>query len=459
MRNTATDLTEGTPWKIIMRFSIPLFFTFLLQQFYNMVDTIVVGQFLGKDALAGVGSTGAINFMIIGFCMGLANGFVIPVAQRYGAKDYKDMRRFVANSIWLTAFFAAIMSITVCILCRSVLIAMKTPADILDLAYDYIFIIFAGIPITLAYNLLTGIIRSLGDSKSPLIFLLMAAVANIGFDILSVTVLKLGVRGPAFATLLAQAFSVVLSLWCIKTKFPILKMEPGEWKLHGKHIGILCKMGIPMGLQYSITAIGSIVLQSAVNGLGSRYVASVAAGTKLFQVICCPFDAMGATMATYCGQNVGAIKLDRLGQGLRACSLLGLGYALLSFASIFFFAPQMALLFLNPGEEALIGYTAQYITTLGAFFFPLALVNILRFSIQGMGFSNLAILAGVMEMFARMGVATLLVPAIGYTGACFASPAAWICADLFLIPASCWSIAHLRRVYGQPGERSGSPAP
>ena len=241
MRNAETDLTEGTPWKIIMRFSIPLFFTFLLQQFYNMVDTIVVGQFLGKDALAGVGSTGAINFMIIGFCMGLANGFVIPVAQRYGAKDYKDMRRFVANSIWLTVFFAAIMSITVCILCRSVLIAMKTPADILDLAYDYIFIIFAGIPITLAYNLLTGIIRSLGDSKSPLIFLLMAAVANIGFDILSVTVLKLGVRGPAFATLLAQAFSVVLSLWCIKTKFPILKMEPGEWKLHGKHIGISVK--------------------------------------------------------------------------------------------------------------------------------------------------------------------------------------------------------------------------
>ena len=183
MRNTATDLTEGTPWKIIMRFSIPLFFTFLLQQFYNMVDTIVVGQFLGKDALAGVGSTGAINFMIIGFCMGLANGFVIPVAQRYGAKDYKDMRRFVANSIWLTAFFAAIMSITVCILCRSVLIAMKTPADILDLAYDYIFIIFAGIPITLAYNLLTGIIRSLGDSKSPLIFLLICAALVLGMSV------------------------------------------------------------------------------------------------------------------------------------------------------------------------------------------------------------------------------------------------------------------------------------
>ena len=162
-------------------------------------------------------------------------------------------------------------------------------------------------------------------------------------------------------------------------------------------------------------------------------------------------------MATYGGQNVGAVKLDRPGQGIRACSLLGLGYALLSFAAIFFFAPQMALLFLNPGEEALIGYTAQYITTLGAFFFPLALVNILRFSIQGMGFSNLAILAGVMEMFARMGVATLLVPAIGYTGACFASPAAWVCADLFLIPASLWSVSHLRRLHGQSAERPGAP--
>lgn len=336
MRNAATDLTEGTPWKIIMRFSIPLFFTFLLQQFYNMVDTIVVGQFLGKDALAGVGSTGAINFMIIGFCMGLANGFVIPVAQRYGAKDYKDMRRFVANSIWLTVFFAAIMSITVCILCRSVLIAMKTPADILDLAYDYIFIIFAGIPITLAYNLLTGIIRSLGDSKSPLIFLLMAAVANIGFDILSVTVLKLGVRGPAFATLLAQAFSVVLSLWCIKTKFPILKMEPGEWKLHGKHIGILCKMGIPMGLQYSITAIGSVVLQTGINTLGSAAVASVSAASKLSMFLACPFDAIGSAMATYTGQNVGAGKIERIGQGLKASVLIGITYSILIFLVMLF---------------------------------------------------------------------------------------------------------------------------
>ena len=300
-------------------------------------------------------------------------------------------------------------------------------------------------------------IRALGDSKTPVYFLAVSSVLNIALDLLLILYCNTGVAGAALATVISQGVSGLACLVFIAKRFPILRMTPEERRPDGRTCRTLCFMGIPMGLQYSITAIGSIVLQSAVNGLGSRYVASVAAGTKLFQVICCPFDAMGATMATYCGQNVGAVKLDRLGQGIRACSLLGLGYALLSFAAIFFFAPQMALLFLNPGEEALIGYTAQYITTLGAFFFPLALVNILRFSIQGMGFSNLAILAGVMEMFARMGVATLLVPAIGYTGACFASPAAWVCADLFLIPASLWSVSHLRRLHGQSAERPGAP--
>ena len=336
-----------------------------------MVDTIVVGQFLGKDALAGVGSTGAINFMIIGFCMGLANGFVIPVAQRYGAKDYKDMRRFVANSIWLTVFFAAIMSITVCILCRSVLIAMKTPADILDLAYDYIFIIFAGIPITLAYNLLTGIIRSLGDSKSPLIFLLMAAVANIGFDILSVTVLKLGVRGPAFATLLAQAFSVVLSLWCIKTKFPILKMEPGEWKLHGKHIGILCKMGIPMGLQYSITAIGTMMVQSSLNILGSTLVAAYTAAGKIEQVVTQAYVAMGTTMATYGAQNMGAGSVKRIREGFKACTIVGVVYSIVAATFIMTVGKFMTYLFVSEDVKVIMSSVDIYLKCIGIFLFLL----------------------------------------------------------------------------------------
>ena len=211
------------------------------------------------------------------------------------------------------------------------------------------------------------------------------------------------------------------------------------------------QLPLKKGISLRWLPIGFILLQSLLYGFGDPISKSAYEVLPVYSLLTARYGIALVFLLLLFGR--------RIFQGLRACSLLGLGYALLSFAAIFFFAPQMALLFLNPGEEALIGYTAQYITTLGAFFFPLALVNILRFSIQGMGFSNLAILAGVMEMFARMGVATLLVPAIGYTGACFASPAAWICADLFLIPASCWSIAHLRRVYGQPGERSGSPAP
>ena len=451
------DLTTGNPMRLILGFALPTLLGMLFQQLYNMMDTMIVGKLLGATALAAVGSTGSINFFVIGFCMGVCNGFAIPVAQRMGAGDYSQMRRYVANAAWLAIAFAAVLTVATGLLCGTILTVMNTPADIYEGAYWYIFIIFMGIPATFLYNLLAAIIRSLGDSKTPVYFLAMSSVLNIGLDLAFILVFRLGVAGASLATVLSQGVSGLACLVYMVKKFPILHVSREERQLDIRSCRALCFMGVPMGLQYSITAIGSIVLQSAVNGLGSRYVASVAAGTKLFQVICCPFDAMGATMATYCGQNVGAVKLDRLGQGIRACSLLGLGYALLSFAAIFFFAPQMALLFLNPGEEALIGYTAQYITTLGAFFFPLALVNILRFSIQGMGFSNLAILAGVMEMFARMGVATFLVPAIGYTGACFASPAAWICADLFLIPASLWSVSHLRRLHGQPAERPGAP--
>jgi len=452
-------MTEGSPAKLLITFALPLMVGNVFQQLYTVVDTAVVGQVVGVSALAALGAADWLNWMVLGIIQGLTQGFSILMAQHFGAKDYRELSRAVGGSATLCAAFTLLLAAASQLAARPVLQVLSTPADILPGSLLYLRIVFGGIPMIMAYNLLASILRALGDSKTPVYFLAISSVLNIALDLLLILYCHAGVAGAALATVISQGVSGLACLVFMVKRFPILHMTAEERRLDGRTCRTLCLMGIPMGLQYSITAIGSIVLQSAVNGLGSRYVASVAAGTKLFQVICCPFDAMGATMATYCGQNVGAIKLDRLGQGLRACSLLGLGYALLSFAAIFFFAPQMALLFLNPGEEALIGYTAQYITTLGAFFFPLALVNILRFSIQGMGFSNLAILAGVMEMFARMGVATLLVPAIGYTGACFASPAAWICADLFLIPASCWSIAHLRRVYGQPGERSGSPAP
>ena len=458
----ARDLTTGSPMRLIWSFALPTLFGMLFQQFYNMMDTMIVGQLLGASALASVGSTSSINFFVIGFCMGVCNGFAIPVAQRMGAGDYSQMRRCVANAGWLSALFAVVLTVFTGLFCRTILTVMRTPEDIFDGAYWYILIIFLGIPTTFLYNLLAAVIRALGDSKTPVYFLAISSVLNIALDLLLILYCHAGVAGAALATVISQGVSGLACLVFMVKRFPILHMTAEERRLDGRTCRTLCLMGIPMGLQYSITAIGSIILQSSVNALGSLYVAAVAAGAKLFQLLACPFDAMGATMATYCGQNVGACKLDRLGRGIRSCTALGLGWSLLVLCAMLAFAPQCAMLFLDPSEEQLallVELTARYTVIQVSFYFPLALVNIVRFSIQGMGFSNLAILAGVMEMFARMGVATLLVPAIGYTGACFASPAAWICADLFLIPASCWSIAHLRRVYGQPGERSGSPAP
>ena len=444
------DLTTGSPMRLIIGFTVPTLFGMLFQQFYNLVDTMIVGKLLGAQALAAVGSTGSINFFVIGFCMGVCNGFAIPVAQRMGANEPSKMRRYVANAAYLAAIFALVLTVATGLLCHTILTVMRTPTDIFDNAYRYIFVIFMGIPATFLYNLLAGIIRSLGDSKTPVYFLALSSFLNILLDLVLILWCNAGVAGASIATVVSQGVSGIACLVYMRRAYPILRMTPEERRLDAHSCKVLCAMGIPMGLQYSVTAIGSIILQSAVNTLGSLYVAAVAAGAKLFQLFACPFDAMGATMATYCGQNVGACKLDRLGRGIRSCSLLGLIYALIALAAMLLFAPQFSMFFLDPKEEnltLLVELTSQYIITLTAFFFPLALVNIVRFSIQGMGYSTFAILAGVLEMAARTVVGLCLVPVFGYSAACFASPAAWICADLFLVPASMACITRLRRVY------------
>lgn len=429
------DMTQGSPMKLITGFSVPLLFGFIFQQFYSVVDTFIVGRFLGVKALAGVGSTGSVNFLIIGFCMGICNGFAIPLAHKFGAKDYSGLRRFVANSAWLSIVFAAVMTLAVSILCRPMLILMKTPQDIFDDAYIYILIIFLGIPATFLYNMLSGIIRALGDSKTPLIFLTISSILNIALDLLFILVFKMGVAGAAVATVVSQGISGILCLIYMTKKFPILKIEKEEWKVNFAHMRILCGMGIPMGLQYSITAIGSVILQVAVNSLGSTAVAAITAGSKVGMFFCCPYDALGSTMATYAGQNVGAKKLNRLTEGLKACSALAIIYSVIAFIILSLFGAQLASLFINTKEVQILSNARLFLMISSAFYITLAFVNILRFMIQGMGFSTFAILAGVCEMIARSIAGILLVPAFGFAGACFASPLAWIFADLFLFPA------------------------
>lgn len=429
------DMTKGSPMRLILGFAVPLMFGLLFQQFYSMVDAIIVGHYLGVDALAAVGATGSVNFLIIGFCMGVCNGFAIPVAQEFGARHEENMRKYVANCVWLSMIFAVIITVLVTILCRSILQIMRTPANIIDNSYSYIFVIFLGIPITYLYNMTAAILRSLGDSRTPVIFLVMAAILNIFLDLLCIIAFRMGVEGAAVATVTSQAIAGICCLIYMYKKFTILHMTKDEWRWNSQFAGKLCNMGIPMGLQYSITAIGSVVLQSAVNGIGSDAVAAVTAGGKLNLFIMCPFDAMGSTMATYGGQNVGAGDLERVDRGLKSCVLLGAVYSVFAALVIYTVGGRMLLLFLDAKETAILGNATIFIRTNVLFFFFLALVNIVRFLIQGMGYSKLAVFAGAFEMLARGLTGFALVPFFGFRAVCFANPLAWILADMFLIPA------------------------
>ena len=429
------DMTKGSPMKLILGFSIPLFFGFLFQQFYSLVDTVIVGRFLGTENLAAVGATGSINFLIIGFCMGVCSGFSIPVSHKFGAGDYTGLRKYVANCVWLALGFAAVLTVVTTMLTGRILVWMKTPENIIDRSYSYIWVIFLGIPVTFLYNMTSGVIRALGDSKTPVIFLVMSSFLNVGLDLFFIVNLQTGVQGAAWATVISQGVSGACCLFFMVKKFEILRIRKEEWVPDGHMMRVLSGVGVPMGLQYSITAIGSVILQSATNTLGSDAVAAVTASGRISGFLACPFDAMGSTMATYGGQNVGAGKLERISQGLKSCIKLGAGYAVIALLISIFLGRPLAALFLDASETAIIDNVRLLMIFSTSFYFPLALVNIIRFLIQGMGFPAFAILAGVFEMLARGLTGFVLVPLLGFTGVALGSPIAWLFADAFLIPA------------------------
>lgn len=393
------DMTAGSPMKLVLGFAVPLMFGNLFQQFYSMVDTIIVGRFLGTGPLAAVGSTGSINFLILGFCLGICSGFSIPVSQSYGAKDYKDLRRFVGNILWLAVGFTLLVTLLTVALCRPILEWMDTPADIIDDAYHYIVVIFLGIPTVVLYNILASLLRALGDSRTPVVFLVLSSLLNIGLDLFLILVIPMGVAGAAWATVISQGISGLACLAFICKKFPLLHVTRDDLHFRPEYARRLLSMGLPMGLQFSITAIGSILLQASVNGLGSAVVAAVTAANKLYQLFGSVFDA------------------------LLALTVLAL------------FGRPLTLLFVDSSETLIIDQAYQFIVIQAAFFIPLAGVNVFRLLIQGMGYSKVAVFAGVFEMVARGTFGLFLVPRFGFLTACFASPAAWILADCFLIPA------------------------
>ncbi len=439
-------MSEGSVLGHIVSFALPMLLGYLFQQFYSMVDTIVVGKYLGVLALAGVGSTGAINFMIIGFCTGICAGFCIPVSQFFGAGDMHRMRKFIANAIWISAIISVVLTIAVCALTGRILHLMNTQEDIYEYAFTYIFIIFAGIPATILYNLTSSIVRSFGDSKTPVYFLLLSSGLNIALDLASVLMWGMGVEGPALATVISQLVSGILCAIYMYRHFDIVHCTPDELRIDMTCIRHLLRMGLPMGLQYSITAIGSVILQTAVNGLGYMAVAAVTAGNKIRMFFYTPYDALGGTMATFCGQNVGAGKLGRVKDGVLKAMWLGFAYSAVGIVLMLVFGDRLCHFFLDADEMQIISMAKYFLVVDAAFGFFLTIVNVYRFAMQGMGYSGFAILAGIMEMIGRSVIAFVFVPVFGYAAACYASPIAWIFADIFLIPACFWCIKRLSMV-------------
>ena len=443
------DMTAGRIFPQLFYFTLPLLMGNLLQQTYSLVDAAIVGRFLGIDSLAAVGASSSVVFLILGFCNGCCGGFGIPVAQKFGARDYSTMRRCVMVSLQLAAAMSLILAVVTGILCDDILRLMRTPDNIFDGAYIYLLITFIGIPCTFFYNLLSSIIRALGDSKTPFWFLLFSAVLNIVLDLFTILTLGWGVAGAAIATVFSQGLSALLCYVYMMRRFDILRTTPAERRFSWPIARILLGIGVPMGLQFSITAIGSIMLQSANNALGTACVAAFTAAMRIKMFFMCPFESLGIAMATFAGQNYGAGRPERILQGVKAAALMALAYWLFTFCVLMFGSETVALLFVDASETEILYDTAIFLHVSVTFFPVLGLLCILRYTIQGAGFTNLAMLSGVSEMVARILVSVFAVPMWGYMAVCFGDSTAWIFADAFLIPAFFYVYRRIKKI-GRP---------
>lgn len=433
MKTVQLDMTSGRPMKLIIDFTLPIFIGNVFQQFYNMADAVIVGKFVGTKALAAVGSTGTIMFLIYGFVVGMTAGFTVLTAQKFGAGDLPAMRRTVAGASILSLVVGLILTAAFMALMRPWLTAMNTPSDIFADAYAYIMIISGGILAQMLYNLLASILRALGNSRVPLYFLILSALLNVVLDLVLIIVFHMGAAGAAVATVISQGVSGVLCFVYIVKKVPVLHMSREDWHPTGALLKTQVRIGIPMALQYSITAIGSMMVQSSLNILGSTLVAAFTAAGKIEQVVTQAYVAMGTTMATYGAQNMGAGNVPRIRQGFRASTVIGIVYSFIAAALVMTVGKYMSYLFVSEDVGLIMDSVDVYLRCVGLFFIPLAVVNIYRNGIQGLGYGLLPMMAGVAELVGRGVVAVIAAGQKSYLGVCLASPAAWVLASALLL--------------------------
>ena len=455
MKTVQHDMTSGSPMKMILSFTFPIFIGNVFQQFYNMADAVIVGKFVGTKALAAVGSTGTIMFLIYGFVVGMTAGFTVLTAQKFGAGDMRAMRQTVAGASILSLIVGVILTAAFMILMKPWLMAMNTPEDIFADAYAYIMIVSAGILAQMLYNLLASVLRALGNSKVPLYFLILSALLNIVLDLVLIIVFHMGAAGAAVATVVSQGVSGLLCLVYIVKCVPVLRMSRDDWRPSGHLLKMQMRIGIPMALQYSITAIGTMMVQSSLNILGSTLVAAYTAAGKIEQVVSQAYVALGTTLATYSAQNIGAGDVPRIRRGFRATTWIGVIYSFAAAALVMTVGKYMTYLFVSEDVELIMDSVDLYLKCAGSLFIPLAIVNIYRNGIQGLGYGLLPMMAGVAELVGRGVMSVIAAQQKSYLGVCLASPAAWVLAAALLIGMYFYVIKiDLKKIF--PGQKSGN---
>lgn len=425
------DMTKGKPSGLIIRFIIPIIIGNIFQQLYSMVDTIIVGRYVGMEALAAVGATGSVMFLIFGFTQGLTTGFTVLTAQRFGAGDREGMKKSIGSAVILSAIVTAVMTFISIAGMDGLLHLMNTPSDIYDMSKTYITIICAGIAFSVLYNIQASILRAIGNSVVPVVLLLFSSVVNIVLDYVLIVYGDMGVAGAAYATNISQGLSGILCLFYIIWKVPALHVEKRHFRLEGQYVRNQLGVGIPMALQFSITAVGTILVQSALNLLGSTVVASYSVSCKVEQLVTQPFGAMGVTMATYCAQNRGINDLERIKSGVRTANIMSAAYAVIVYLLLFPILPYAIRLFVTGDIQMVYGYAKTYITICGAFFIPLGMIFIFRNGLQGCGFGFVPMLGGVVELISRSIAAFVATKQHSYVGVCFANASAWCMTGIF----------------------------
>jgi len=441
------ELTHGSPIKLILFFTIPLLIGNIFQQFYATVDMIIVGQTLGKDSLAAVGATGSINFLIVGFAVGLTAGLSIVTAQRFGAKDEAGVKRGFATSILISLAVSVVLTVLSLILVRPILQVMQTPPEIIDQSQAFISVILAGVICTVAFNVLSNVIRALGDSRTPLFFLIIATLINIGLDFFFILGLGMGVEGAGLATITAQLISSLLCLVYIYKKIPMLQLKKSDFALVTKEDLVKhARLAFPMAFQASIIAIGAIVLQIAINTLGTDAVAANTAASRIDQFAILPTMSFGVTMATFAAQNLGAKKYGRIIKGVKQGLLLSVSFAIFIGAVVIIFGQTLAKMFVSAQETQVLHLVQTYFNINASMYWILAILFILRYTLQGLGRAAVPTIAGVMELIMRVVAAIFLTSALGYPGTVSANPLAWIGSVAVLAYSCVKAMKHLQEM-------------